>query len=164
MIPMPALPQTLIKHKGYVQFPKLLKTISGWFSREGYKSHETKHKYKGGGEAEYEVDFKGEKKINEYVRYKIDVSIRAWEVKQVELTQEGQKIKTQYGRIHVAVSPSYDLDWQGRFGGNKFLQELQNFFHKYIIYRDINDKWVDDLLFKSIHLARNIKEEFGHEG
>lgn len=158
------MPQTIIKHKGYMDFQKLNKTIYTWFTNEDYRSHEKKHKYKGGGEAEYEIEFTGERKINEYVKFYLEVIIRAWEVKHVELTKEGQKIKTQYGRVHIIVKPSYDLDWQKRFKGNTFLQELQKFYHKYIIYKDINDKWEDALLFKSINLTRTIKEVFGHEG
>lgn len=158
------MPNTIVKHKGYMNYPKLLRTIHNWFTNEEYKFYETKHKYTGGGEGKYEIEFKGERKINEYVKYHMMIVVRTWEVKQVEVVKEGHKTKTYYGRVHINIIPAYDLDWQGRFGGNRFLQELQKFYHTYIIYRDINDRWEDELMLKSVQFARVIKEEFGHEG
>ncbi len=162
---MPAMPNTIIKHKGFMDFPLLVKTIRDWFIDEDYTFFETKHKYKKDQTgAEYEIEFKSRRNINEYVGYIFTIVLRAWAVRQVEIAKDGHKTKTYEGRVHIDIMPSYELDWQKRFGGNKFLQGLQDFYHKYIIYRDINDKWEDELLLKSVQLSRTIKETFGHEG
>jgi len=162
---MPGMPNTIIKHKGLMNFPKVIETIREWLQNEDFTVDETKHKVKkDSAGSEYELEFSGDRKINEYVKYSFKVVIRAWGVKQVEITKEGQKTKTYDGRVHIDVIPSYELDWQKRFGGNKFIQSLQKFYETYIIYRDINDQWEDDLLLKSVELVRAVREVLGHEG
>lgn len=159
------MPNTIVKHKGLMNFPKVIESVRSWLVDEGYTVDEAKHKVKKDpAGSEYEIEFAADRKINEYVKYYFKVVIRAWGVRTVEITKEGQKTKTFDGRVHVEVFPQYELDWQGRFGGSKFLQGLQDFYHKYIIYRDINDEWEDNLLLKSVQLIRSIREVFGHEG
>ncbi|MBI4016882.1 MAG: hypothetical protein HY363_04270 [Candidatus Aenigmarchaeota archaeon] len=158
------MPNTIVKHKGLMDFPKLIETARSWLVDEGYTVDEVKHKVKkDSAGSEYEIELAAERKINEYVKYYFKLTIRAWGVRSIEVTKEGKKTKTFDGRVHLEVSPQYELDWQGRFGGSKFLQGLQDFYHKYIIYRDINDQWEDDLLLKGMQLVRTLKEVFGHE-
>lgn len=158
------LPNTIIRHKGTMDYPLVIKTIRTWYDDEDYIVDEPTHKAKKSSDgSEYEIDFITKRRINEYIQYYLNVQVKAWEVKEIEIIKDGKKTKTWTGRINIDIMPSYDLDWQKRFGNNKFLQALQQFFHKYIIYRDINDKWEDDLMFKVVQLARTIREVLGHD-
>ena len=106
---------------------------------------------------------KGDRKVNEYVKEIIEVAIRVWEMKDIEIIKDGQKIKTNEGKIAIEIGGNLSLDWQKRFKGNKFLQNLQDFFHKFIIRKDIGDQWEDNLLFKVMELTKLIQEKIGHE-
>lgn len=153
-------PKTSIKHKGLFDRSKLIKTIQDWFGKHKYDFHAPKYKYR---PDEIELEFKGERKINPYVRFRMLVVVKGFEIKNVEVVKDGEKKKMQQGRLNVEISPEYDLDYKKRFGGNKFLQALQDFFHKYIIKRTIEEVWEDQLFMHQTSMIREIREVLGHE-
>lgn len=89
--------------------------------------------------------------------------MKAEEISEVEIVKEGQKIKTQKGRIKVTVHGTMNLDWQKRFAGNKFLQYIQDFYHRYIIKEKIEDVWQDHLMLKAVTLKSKIQEKLESE-
>ncbi|MEK6857712.1 MAG: hypothetical protein AABX39_03950, partial [Nanoarchaeota archaeon] len=114
-------PPLVYKHKGFLNIPELVKFVRGWLSSELYLFFETKHVHKSD---EDEIEVYGKRKLNEYVQYTLYVEMKAEEISEVEIVKEGQKIKTQKGRIKVTVHGTMNLDWQKRFAGNKFLQYI----------------------------------------
>lgn len=157
-------PVIYIKHKGFFNLSKLMQAVRKWFSDYDYEFQEGKYKYKTsqtGIEVEWEV--KGEKKINEYVKTETKLWLRTWDTKEVEVVREGEKETTNTGRIAIELSANYTLDYNKRFHGSKFLQGLQDFYHRYIIKHTIEEKWEDYVYFKLNQLAKIIRESFAHE-
>lgn len=157
------LPLTYVKWRGLFNYSELLQAIKSWFKSYDYHFEEPTHKWKTGDGYEAEIKFKGNRKVNEYVKYYLEVFLRTWDMKEVEVVKDGQKFKMYDGKVAIEISGKVEFDWQKRFGGNKFLQHLQDFFHKFIIRQDINEKWEDELLFKMMNLTKVIKEKLGHE-
>lgn len=151
--------QTLyIKFKGLMNLSEILKTIKSWLGDEYYTFYERKHNFKTTDSGtETEVEMEAKRKMNEYVRFVHKISLRTFDVKDVEVVKNGQKQQAQEGRLTVELKGTMDLDWQKRFKGNKFLQTLQDFYHKYIIRYEINEVWADELFRKSGELAKTIK-------
>jgi len=160
-----ALPKTSIKHRGLFSLSGLLQDVRKWFELNDYEFHEPKHKYKvpTPAGAEMEIIMRGERKINEYLKYYVHIYFHIWEIKDVEMIRQGIKTKANDAKVLVEVFGEYELDWQGRFGGNKFLQELQSFYHKYVIKRTIQDWWEDNLFFKINALTKTIKNSLAFE-
>lgn len=160
-----SMPAIYIKHKGMFDLSDILKSIVKQLQDDSFKVHFSKHKYKvpspKGGEQE--IKFYAERKINEYVKFRIDVFIRVFDFKEVEVIKEGRKVMMNTGRIAAEISGVMELDFENRFGGNKFLQGLQDFFHKYVIHRDIGDVWEDDIMLKIVNVGRLIREKCEHE-
>ncbi len=163
-VPHP-LPSSVIKHKGYFDLSKLLNSIKDWFSEQEYDFHFTKHKYKIPSPAgiEQEIELFGERKINEYVKYTIKLTVRVFELKEVEMVKEGQKIKTNSGRLAIEIGGSMLFDYENRFGGSKTMQAVQDFYHKLVIKRTIEDQWEDDLFLKIVDLMKLMRRQFQHE-
>ena len=153
-------PPLVYKHKGFLNIPELVKFVRGWLSSELYLFFETKHVHKSD---EDEIEVYGKRKLNEYVQYTLYVEMKAEEISEVEIVKEGQKIKTQKGRIKVTVHGTMNLDWQKRFAGNKFLQYIQYFYHRYIIKEKIEDVWQDHLMLKAVTLKSKIQEKLESE-
>ncbi len=153
-------PPLVYKHKGFLNIPELVKFVRGWLSSELYLFFETKHVHKSD---EDEIEVYGKRKLNEYVQYTLYVEMKAEEISEVEIVKEGQKIKTQKGRIKVTVHGTMNLDWQKRFAGNKFLQYIQDFYHRYIIKEKIEDVWQDHLMLKAVTLKSKIQEKLESE-
>jgi len=164
------LPVTLIKHRGFFNYSKLLQSVRHWYIDDDYEVLDMpkfKQKYPSPTGTEYELEIHGEKKVTEYVKFHIDVFMRIYNLRDIEIIQEGKKIKLQDGQVQIEVRPILELDWQKRFSGpgwwGKFLQELDEFYRKYIIKYKIGDYWEDMVLIKGTQLARVIKEALGQE-
>jgi len=153
-------PPILIKHKGYFVLSKLMQAIKKWLEDNHYEFHIPKHKHKA---SEEEFGIYGERKINDYVKFRLTVDMRIWEFKEVEVVQDGKSVKKNYGRVAINFIPSYTLDYENRFGGSKFMQEIQNFYHKYIIKRKIEDYWEDELFAQAGGLIHVIKTNLEYE-
>ncbi len=157
-------PQINIKYKGIFDMADILQGIKSYFESDYFKVHYPKHKIKQpAGGWEHEITIYGERKMNEYVKFTIKLFIRLYDIKDIEIVKEGKKIKTNNGRITVDISGVIDLDFENRFGGSKFLQALQDFYHKYIIKQDIGDVWEDDIMLKMVNLGKLIREKCQHE-
>ncbi len=154
------MPVTYVKHRGVFSHQQLVKGIQHWFGENKYTFHAGKYKVKP-NEAEYEVT--GERKVNEYVKFELSVRIWIRDMSEVEVVQDGEKRKMNEGAVQVEVTGSYDLDYAERFGGSKFMQWLQDFYHKYVIRQTIEEVWEDDLYVKIVQLSNTIKEALGME-
>ncbi len=158
------MPMTFVKHRGLFSYAELINIIRNWFRDYDYKFHEPKHQWKVPPEGvEIEIKIKGDRNVNEYVKYHIEIFLRVYDMKDVEVVKEGQKVKMQDGKVTVEITGKLELDWQNRFGGNKFLQGLQDFLHQFIIKQDIGDHWEDDLLYKLMDLTKVIRSTLGQE-
>ena len=155
-----SFPPILIKHKGYFVLSKLLQDIKKWLEDNHYEFHIPKHKHKA---SEEEVGVFGVRKINDYVMFKLAVEMRIWEFKEVEVVQDGKTVKKNYGRVALNFIPSYSLDYENRFGRSKFMKAVQDFYHKYIIKRKIEDYWEDELFAQAGGLIHVIKNDLEYE-
>ncbi len=154
------LPPMYLKHRGLFNHSKFIKAIQDWYIGNGYKFHAPKFKLKA-SEAEYEM--RGEREVNEYVKFGIYVHIWIRDLVDVEVVKDGEKVKMQDGYIQLDLVGDYELDYQKRFGGSRFMQWLQDFYHKYVIRQTINDVWEDDLFFKLTQLMGTMKQSLGIE-
>lgn len=153
-------PDIFIKHRGNFDFDKVCQDIKSWCDNEGYEFHATKHKHKKGEE---ELKFRGERNITGYIKFYIHLLIRIREMKDVEVIKDGNKVKMQNGLIAFNITPAYKLDYENRFGKNKWLIAIQDFYHKYIIKRKLEDYWEDELFIQASDLIRVIKASLEYE-
>lgn len=142
----------------------ILQGIKKFLEDDYFKVHFPAHKLKQPpGGWEHEIEIYGERKMNEYIKFKIDVFLRMFDVKDVELVKDGKKVKANTGRLAVEVSGSMTLDFENRFGGSKFLQALQDFYHDYIIRTSLGDYWEDELMIRIVNLGKLIREKCQQE-
>ena len=159
------MPTIRIKHKGIFDINDILQGIKDFLEDDYFKFHFPQHKFKiptpKGGE--HKLKMYGERKVNEYVKYKINLYIRVFDYTEIEVIKEGKKVKMFNGRLYAEVSGDLILDFEKRFGGSAFLQGLQDFFHKYVIRRKIEDYWEDDIILKMVNLGKLIREKCEQE-
>ena len=154
------MPTIYIKHKGIFNLSEIIQGIKSFLEGDSFKMHFPKHKIK---KDEHEIKIYGERKMNEYVKFTIKLLIRIFDWKEVEIIKDGEKVKADSGRIAIDLDGVLELDYQGRFGGSKFMQGLQDFYHKYIIHRDIGDYWEDELMMRIVNLGKLIRGQCQHE-
>ena len=149
-----------LRRKGIFDMEGMLEAIKEWLEEQHYYYFEPKHWRK---PDEIVIEIYGTLKTNEYVKYRIDLLIRGWELKEVEVVREGKKEKMVDGRIAIDINGTMTLDWQKRFKGSKFLQAAQDFYHRYIIKRTIYDVWLHHLHLKVLELGHFLQDKLEFE-
>jgi len=163
-------PPTLVKHRGFFSYSKLLQAIRMWYVEDDFEVlniPKYKQKYPTPTGTEHEMVIKGEKNVTEYVKFHIEIEMRVYNLRDIEIIQDGQKTKLQDGQVMLYVTPILELDWQKRFKGPKpwkgFLEALDKFYRGYIIKYKIADYWEDMVILKGAQLVKTIKEALGQE-
>ena len=154
-----------IKHRGIFDMGGLFRTMRSWMIDQGYEFHETtaKHRVPSPAGATEEFVWSGWRRVNGYVVFRIRFWMRAYEVKDVEVVRGGKKKHLTQGAIWIEITPSVELDYQNRFGGSRFLQKVQDFYHHHVIKHNIQDIWEDEVYYRAYKLHRIIKEYLDFE-
>ena len=153
-------PTLYLKFKGVFDHSMLAKEIQNWFDDNAFEIHLPKYKLKA-TEAEYRIT--GKREVTEYCQFNMEAHLWCDNLKEIEIVKDGEKIKTYEGAVRIEISGVYILDYEERFKGNKFLQWLQDWYHKYVIKQQITDVYEDDLLLKQQRLLAFIKGLLGTE-
>lgn len=110
-----------IKHHSYVDIMGLLRSIPSWFNQMGYYFYEKglTEKDIGSGD-QIETEWIATKGVTEYVKFTIELSIAAKDVRKIVL-ETGEE--TYWGRILIIISAIFEKDYQGKYG-NSWKEEL----------------------------------------
>ncbi len=155
----------IIKFQGIIDYNGFLKAVRGWIAGHGYEFHEKSVKYKvpvptG---AEIELEWWGWKKINSYIRFELNLFFHIFDLHDVEVVRNGKKQKLQHLRMLIETHGVCITDYSGRFGGSKLMIELGNFFEKYIIHKDIDAIYSDQIYYQVYKLHQLMKEYLDFE-
>lgn len=154
------VPGPRIQFRGVWSMEQLLKFYQKWFTAEYYNFFEKVHKYK---PDEQEVELFANRKYNEYVRFNMYVEIHTYHTEKAEIIMKGKKIPALNGVMRIEIRGEVELDWQNRFGGNKFLKRMQELYHTYIIKQTIEQIWDDHMEGKVAELGNATREQLGME-
>jgi len=157
-------PPHILKFVGIFDYDGLYKLITNWFIDYGYLMEEGtwKHKVPTPDGAEQEVDFSGWKKINEYIRYWVSVYFKVMDLKDVNIVQDGVKKTMQTGQFTIEFRGQVEKDFPGVVN-SKFGEFLQDFWDKYLLKKDMDSVWSDQLYYIVYKLHTDIKEFIGME-
>jgi len=140
------IPVQKIRHIGIFDFKELYYTCYNWFSHEQYdlaeKNYTEKINPKG---REVEIEWDAVRKVSEYLKFQIMVRWRIIEMNDVEVEQDGKKIKLQKGDVEIRFFIILLKDYEHRWEGNSFSSWLRKIYDKYFIKSRI-DKYEGKLV------------------
>jgi len=150
----------LIRYKGVLDLEGLYRVIVQWLKTRRYWFQETtyKHKVPSPFGAEEEIQFKAERKCNEYYLHNITIYFHVYDQQEVEVIKEGKKQKLIKCRVEILLSGTLVCDYQGRFDKTAVLQKLRQFAHDHIIKHQVEDVWYDELYYRIVKLQAMIKD------
>lgn len=156
------LPVMFVMYKGLYDFDKLYKAIEDWFNAYMYEYHEDvfKNKEDNIGD-ELEIKLYGDKKIDEYAKYRIDVHILNSDAEYVEKEINGKIKMLIRGRIRIQIKPLCEFDYQKQYEGSEALKNLggeEGFMSKHVMDQDISFKYIDDMYYHAYTLQALIKD------
>jgi hypothetical protein len=130
-----------IKYGGIFSFSEFYKFCYGWLTEEsGLEVSEDKYVEKLSGDSkEVEFEWSGSKKVTDYFKFEIKVKIKIIGLTNVELVQDGKKIKTNKGSVEIGVKGILVRDYDGKFEATSFQKFLRGAYEKWIISSKIED-------------------------
>ncbi len=143
-----------VKYNGVFSFKDTYKFCYDYLIEEfGLDISEEKYVEKIIGDTKnIEVKWSATKKITDYFKFKISIVYKVDGLKNIEMTQDGVKIKTNQGSIETTVKGTLMRDYEGKFEQNAFQKFLRAVYEKFIITARINEfedkliTWCDNFL------------------
>lgn len=148
-----------IRYSGLFDWAGLYKMMHDWLVNDEFEVHEYKYKHKVPGlGGEDQLGWRCWRKESEYVRFWINVNFHLWSLKEVQVIRDGKSVTLMSGRIWIDFMSDLELDYEGKFEGSKFREELRNFYHKFIIWKNIDMLLTDKLWYVMYKLQTKVKE------
>lgn len=154
-----------IKHYGIFDLPGLYRMIYNWLVDRGFEVIERKVKHKAptpAGEQD-EIWWDAWLRETDYIRNWIHLIFFFYEIKEVDVVKDGKKKKLTRARIRIELTGKIETDWQKKWEKSAFLSNLQKFYEKYIIRKDIETIWWDKHYYNTLKLHAAIKEYLDQE-
>lgn len=150
------------KYKGDFDFRALINFIKDWYENKQYTFSESKYKEKPSDHGlEIEMDVKGTKKVDEYVRHSIMVAIHVWDMNSKEVTVDNHKKMINTGRLQITFEYKVETDWQGQYKDTESKRKFKNFFDKKIINMDLGVIHDDALYYEMQRFMNDVKAKLG---
>ena len=156
----PTLPTTRIKIVGIFDLDKVMRGMQKWIVDQGYEFQENqfKHKVPSPAGAEWEVRWKSWRKVTGYTKFWINIFFHIWDMKEVEVIKDGKKQKLTKARMLIEFYGEVELDYDNKMEGSVLKEALREFYHKFVIKRQIDGGWEDELYYRIYKLHRWVKE------
>ena len=153
-------PVARIMFDGIFDWDEVYEFIVGWFKHRRYFFEEKDYKYKIPSPAGPEEEFKwnGWRNITDYYRYSVDLQMKTYGIKKIEIVDKGKKRTMYKGKFILEFRGTVITDYQGRFTGSAFLESLKQFLDRFIFNRQMENIWSDRLYYVILKFHARIKE------
>lgn len=123
-----------VKRSGIFDFKDVYQFAYRWLTGEDYDVHEEKYIEEAQPDAKkIEIKWVAEKKISDYFKIELKLEWRIIGMKDVEVEQEGKRIKTNKGTFEVKITGTLIKDYEGTWDGNPTGKFLRGIYEKWII-------------------------------
>ncbi len=138
-----------IKYGGVFSFKDFYQFCHEWLTEEtNLDVEEEKYEEKiQGDEKEIKVEWKGTRKITDYFKFEMKVTFEIKGLINVEVVQNGVKVKTNKGSAKVKVRGTLIRDYESKFEGTSGKKFMRSIYEKWVIpsrIEQMEDKIVDD--------------------
>jgi len=150
-----------VYERGIFNLDELYKAIKGWLVFEGFGDHEKTFREESyverikGDAKQIEIKWKAEKLINEYISYVLTITYNINGLTEIEIEQDGRKIKMNKGLVIIFISSKIILDRQDKWKSDFFRSIYEN-----LIIREKIEAHKEDLYNKTYKLQNELKAFF----
>lgn len=142
-----------VAHSGIFDFKDVYKFLYEWLTSYEYTVIEKKYSEKIKPEGkEIEAAWICLRKVSDYFRNRIKITIRIQKMVSVEVTRETMKVKRDKGDLEIKFTAYLERDYEHKFEANPIAKFLRGIYDKYIIpnritrYEDALGTEVDEMI------------------
>lgn len=138
-----------LKYEGLLDFKEFYKFCYQWLTEETELDvAENKYSEKITGDTKgIKVEWKGTRKVTDYFKFQVDVKFELNNITNVEIVQDGKKIKMNKGIVEMTVKGNLIRDYEGKFEKTSSQKFMRSIYEKWVIYsriKEYEDKIVND--------------------
>jgi hypothetical protein len=152
-----------VKHKSFFNYTDLYTFCYNWLKGDGWLVSEEEYLEKFSGAKEIQVKWKAAKKITDYYRFIIKVKFHILGMTDVEVEENGKKIKTNKGDLTLEFDVSLERDYENNWDKTPFWKFMRGIYDKYII-RATMDEYETRLTEKAESFIEDVKAFLNQEG
>jgi hypothetical protein len=129
------VPWVTIHYKGILDFNRLHSDLRKWFSAHKYYFVEKNMTEKGTGYGKEEVEFEwdAKRKVDDYVRFIIEVHFKIHRLVDVLIEENGKKVKRQRGDFFIRFKGSFEKNYNKTFSSHPLSNFTRELYEKYLI-------------------------------
>lgn len=151
-----------IRYNGVFDFNGLYRMMYNWFFKQRYEFHEDLYKEKidtiGN---ELELKWRAEKKITPFIKYIINVEFHLWNMMEVDVIKNGQKVKMVKTRMQIIMKASTVADYSQRFKESNLTKKLYHILRTKVIDKEMMLVYMDRLTYIVYEFHAEIKKFLG---
>ncbi|UCD20719.1 MAG: hypothetical protein JSW08_03015 [archaeon] len=155
---------TKVVHSGIFDFKEIYSFLYDWLRSLQYTIVEGKYseKIKPTGK-EIGIEWACSRKVNDYVKMGITIEFKIKKMTDVEVTEDGVKIKKNKADIEIKIDSFLVLDYEDKWESYAISKFLRGVYDKYIIKNEI-EGYEDSLGEEAEETANQIKAFLSLEG
>ena len=130
-----------VKYDGLMDFKEFYKFCYQWLVEEAELDVvENKYAEKISGDSKnVDVEWSGKRKVTDYFMFQVSVKFKVLNLTNVEITQEGRKIKMNKGSVEVSISGTLVKDYEGKFEQNSTQKFMRAIYEKWVIHSRVKE-------------------------
>ncbi|MFH0936420.1 MAG: hypothetical protein V1815_01935 [Candidatus Woesearchaeota archaeon] len=130
-------PWATIHYNGILNFDKIHSDLRKWFSSHKYffKEKNMTTKETGYGKEEVEFEWEAFRKVDDYVKFYIEVHFKVHRLVNVLVEENGKKIKKQRGEFFIRFKAYFKKNYNATFSKQPISEFARQLYEKYLIKR-----------------------------
>ena len=124
-----------VKYSGVFPFPDFYRFCYDWLKDDAeldIVEDQYVEKIKGNSK-DIDIVWTGSRKASDYFKFSVKVKFRILGMTNVEISQQGVKVKMNQGNVEVKLAGTLIKDYQGKFEQNAFQKFLRSIYEKWVI-------------------------------
>lgn len=123
-----------IKQRSVFNLDELYKVMWRWFELYGYDMQELEYRDSLEGNTKHlEIKWAAEKKIDDYIKFKIITNFLILGLEKVEIEQDGVKLKTDKGEVEINMTAILEKDYDDKWQESGYARLFRDIYDKYVI-------------------------------
>ena len=123
-----------IKQRSVFNLSELYQTMWRWFELYGYDMQELEYRDSmEGGAKHLEVKWRATKRIDDYLQFVIETNFLILGLQDIEIDQEGVKIKTNKGEVEINLNAYMEKDYEEKWQDSGWSRVIRDIYDKYVI-------------------------------
>ncbi len=155
-------PTVFVQYKGIFDMQDVYETIADFFRQKKFKFYEIQQRLRRPGPfgAEILYQFRAIREVEDYYEWVVNMTIETFDVHDVEVVlKDGTKKKMTKGRIWIQLSGVVEMDYEKIWEKSAFLAHLKSFYNKYIVKKEIEGIWWDELYYRIVLKLHSLIKE-----